>query len=459
MDATRQSSPLEKTRLGNRFKGFKSFRLLKHPDQPPQPPPQLPQPHQQPPHPQHEELIDISSSSKDGSQPPPPKMMIPKSEEATLPTEEAQPPPSQTVVEVVNIYPTQEVIDLSSSPEEDRKQPIVPKEEQDVETSPSPRSQIISSVLVSIRREHQPIEPSSFDLGVDLPLLTPQTMEAIDEIDEQLQKNPSLLRTPDPLGTFDILADMERRVDIWGTILKGDNEFLPVFKLKGDKPLEAVRYQFKSMQPTKYVDIQVVSIMCHLLNRTPGERYQNSIYCVPPELLQRMFEKYEHRWRETKSRKPHEISTLLNIDEYLGYMEKDRLQSHKFLFAPVLCFEHWWLYVLDVEKKHLFVLDSKNVASTTPERTEMNKFVIEQHIGSTPEMGRQRIYVQERAHLFDANADLDKFREKIVANILLSPENLMRMDVVMEVNEIRLIKPAAALRSPFTQLDSADDSN
>ncbi|MED6147948.1 hypothetical protein PIB30_048620 [Stylosanthes scabra] len=170
---------------------------------------------------------------------------------------------------------------------------------------------------------------------------------------------------------------MERRVAIWGTVPKGDIKWLPVFKLKGDKPLDALRYQFKSMQPTKYVDIQVVSIMCHLLNRTPGERYQNLIYCVPSELLQRMFEKYEHRWKDPKSRKPHEINMLLNIDEYLGYMEKDRLQTHRFLFAPVLCYEHWWLYVLDVEKKHLFVLDLKNVQSPSPERTEMNKFAFD----------------------------------------------------------------------------------
>ncbi|MED6118958.1 hypothetical protein PIB30_007848 [Stylosanthes scabra] len=254
------------------------------PHQPPQPPPQLPQPQQQPPHPNHEDIIDISSSSEAESQPPPPKMVIPKTKEETLPTEEAQPPPSQTVVEVVNIYPTQKVIDLSSSPEEDLQQPIVPKEEQDVDISPSPRSQMISSVLVSIRRDNPPMEPPSFDLGVEPPLLTPQTMDAIDEIDDQLQKNPNLLRTPDPLGTSHILADMERRVAIWGTVPKGDNEWLPVFKLKGDKLLDALRYQFKSMQPTKYVDIQVVSIMCNLLNRTPGERYQNLIYCVPPEL-------------------------------------------------------------------------------------------------------------------------------------------------------------------------------
>ncbi|MED6145840.1 hypothetical protein PIB30_028826 [Stylosanthes scabra] len=92
-------------------------------------------------------------------------------------------------------------------------------------------------------------------------------------------------------------------------------------------------------------------------------------------MQQRMFEKCEHKWKDPKSRKPHEISTLLNINEYLGYMEKDRLQTHRFLFALVLCFEHWWMYVLNVEKKHLFVLDSKNLQSPTPERTEMNKFV------------------------------------------------------------------------------------
>ncbi|MED6157738.1 hypothetical protein PIB30_026134 [Stylosanthes scabra] len=52
--------------------------------------------------------------------------------------------------------------------------------------------------------------------------------------------------------------------------------------------------------------------------------------------------------------------------------------------------------------------------------------------------------------------ELEKFREKIVANILLSPKNTMRLDVITEVNEIRFSRPAAPLTSPFTQLDSAD---
>ncbi|MED6121498.1 hypothetical protein PIB30_030805, partial [Stylosanthes scabra] len=164
------------------------------PAQTPQPQPQLPQPHPQPPQPQPEELIDISSSSDDGNQPPPRKMLIPKTDEANLPTEEAQ--PSQTVVE--------EVIDLSSSPEDDRQQqPFVVKQEQDVDTSPS--SRIITDVLMCIK-DQVPLEAPSFDLGVEEPLLTTQTMQAIVEIDEQLRQNPGLLQSPEPSGTFDIFG-------------------------------------------------------------------------------------------------------------------------------------------------------------------------------------------------------------------------------------------------------------
>ncbi|MED6156837.1 hypothetical protein PIB30_018207 [Stylosanthes scabra] len=140
-----------------------------------------------------------------------------------------------------------------------------------------------------------------------------------------------------------------------------------------------------------------------------------------------MFEKCEHKWLDNK-KKPQDFKTLLNHKEFLSYLDKDRLQSHRFLSAPTLFARHWWLYVLDVEKKHLFVLDSKNVVSPSSERTQMGRF----------------------------GAELEKFREKIVSNILLSPENTMRLDVITEVNEIRLSRPSAPLRSPFTQLDLVD---
>ncbi|MED6111720.1 hypothetical protein PIB30_054949 [Stylosanthes scabra] len=45
------------------------------------------------------------------------------------------------------------------------------------------------------------------------------------------------------------------------------------------------------------------------------------------------------------------------------------------LFAPVLYSHHWWLYVLDVEKKKFYVLDLLNPKTTgSSERMKLNRF-------------------------------------------------------------------------------------
>ncbi|MED6201324.1 hypothetical protein PIB30_093785 [Stylosanthes scabra] len=89
-----------------------------------------PQSQQQPP---QDDVIDLSSCSDDKQ--PPHHMdvvhpLVPKVEKL----QKDQPPPvleqpSQSVVEVVPIYPTQEVIDVSSSSEDERP-PLIPKTEQ-----------------------------------------------------------------------------------------------------------------------------------------------------------------------------------------------------------------------------------------------------------------------------------------------------------------------------------------
>ncbi|MED6119597.1 hypothetical protein PIB30_013234 [Stylosanthes scabra] len=42
-----------------------------------------------------------------------------------------------------------------------------------------------------------------------------------------------------------------------------------------------------------------------------------------------MFEKYEHKWLDDK-KKPQDFRTLLNHKEFLSYLDKDKLQSHRF---------------------------------------------------------------------------------------------------------------------------------
>ncbi|MED6105963.1 hypothetical protein PIB30_000085 [Stylosanthes scabra] len=128
------------------------------------------------------------------------------------------------------------------------------------------------------------------------------------------------------------------------------------------------------MEPKSYIDIWVVRLMCHVLNGMEGDRYEKLVYCLPPDLLNWMFLTYHHNWMDKKKRRPHEINSLTNHEEYLKYIDMEKLFSHRFVFAPVLYSEHWWLYVLDKNVPEMFVLDSKNISSPIDERTTLNKF-------------------------------------------------------------------------------------
>ncbi|MED6163812.1 hypothetical protein PIB30_083672 [Stylosanthes scabra] len=203
-----------------------------------------PQPQQQPP---QDDVIDLSSCSDDEQ--PPHHMdvvhpLVPKVEKL----QEDQPPrvleqPSQSVVEVVPIYPTQEVIDVSSSSEDERP-PLIPKTEQLDPYSPS--AKIISEVLISMNRDEAPsldlgIDPPlpqreeapSFDLGIDPPLLTTQDLSNIEELDKLVQKAKDQFQTPQPIKTIENQKELEEKAVAWATVSKGGNEFETIFKLTG----------------------------------------------------------------------------------------------------------------------------------------------------------------------------------------------------------------------------------
>ncbi|MED6225633.1 hypothetical protein PIB30_095484 [Stylosanthes scabra] len=51
---------------------------------------------------------------------------------------------------------------------------------------------------------------------------------------------------------------------------------------------------------------------------------------------------------------------------------------------------------------------------------------------------------------------LEEFRKQIVAKIMLSKDNEKRTETIRLLNEMRNIRPAAVLRSPYVQVSSAD---
>ncbi|MED6163049.1 hypothetical protein PIB30_076259 [Stylosanthes scabra] len=297
-------------------------------------------------------------------------------------------------------------------------------------------------------------------------------MQVIEGMDEQVSGDRPPAETPKPNQVMK--DDLEETVAIWATVPKGDNEFETIFKLRGHRILEALRYQFTSMAPTSYIDIQVVTLMCHVLNANEDERFEKLVYCVPPEILQRMFATHNHNWMDKKKRRPHEISSLLNHTEFLAYLDREKLNSHRFMF----------------------VLDSKNISSPSSERTELNKFdsnILNQllkwagapsilkkgslsllptyiNIPQQPNDFDCAIFVMKWMEMIDPILEgcctynieqwtepmLLEFRKKIVAKIILSKENSLRAEAIKEAHNMRLSRPAAALRSPYVQVETPD---
>ncbi|MED6141315.1 hypothetical protein PIB30_102203 [Stylosanthes scabra] len=223
-------------------------------------------------------------------------------------------------------------------------------------------------------------------------------------MDEQVSGDRPPTATP---KTIQVMKDdLEERVVIWAMVPKGDNEFETIFKLRGHRILKALRYQFTSMAPKSYIDIQVVTLMCHVLNADEDERFEKLIYCVPPKILQRMFATHNHNWMDKKKRRPPEISSLLNHTEFLAYLDREKLNSHRF-----------WMEMID--PTILAGCCTYNIEQWTEPM-------------------------------------LLEFRQKIVAKIILSKENSLRAEAIKEAHNMRLTRPAVALRSPYVQVETPD---
>ncbi|MED6171848.1 hypothetical protein PIB30_044634 [Stylosanthes scabra] len=215
---------------------------------------------------------------------PPQEEKNPSADEEQHLEVEDRPVQTQFVVEVISIYPTQEVFDISSGsddePEPTPIQVLIPKAE--VDHVSSPRAKSIIEVLLSMNQEYpthsERDDAPSFNLGINY----------------------------------------------------------------GTRP-----------QPTQEESL--------LTTQT------------------RMLGTHGHDWMDKKKKKPHDIGTLKNHEEYKGYLDKDRFLTHRFLFAPVLFSDHWWLYVLDVIEKEFFVIDSKNIVTLGDDRMAVNRFAPNEH--------------------------------------------------------------------------------
>ncbi|QHO02502.1 uncharacterized protein DS421_13g424340 [Arachis hypogaea] len=274
---------------------------------------------------------------------------------------------------------------------------------------------------------------------------------------------------------------MKEKCYIWGTRLKtyadgSTNEYDHICTLMAQDNYILFRMHLASLQTESYIESEIVSAMCHILNRKNDKRFQEQVYCLPPDIVSMALSKHP---------KGEFISPKTN--------KEFRVEDY-----PTVCYSgHWWLWVIDTTKWRCRILDPLHKKSPSDERKQLNKFTayvfsrLRAYAGGKPLQKDEKekeikasyvkisgqkssydcgIYVMKWLELIEPKnikkgkyewdnwkqEEVDHYRVEYASRILFSEMNKERDQAIRESNAIRLSKPSSVLLSPFCQINSAD---
>ncbi|XP_072087361.1 uncharacterized protein [Arachis hypogaea] len=213
-----------------------------------------------------------------------------------------------------------------------------------------------------------------------------------------------------PAGIYQITDDMKEKCYIWATRVKtyvddSTNEFDNLCTLIAQDNYILNRMHLASLQEESYIESEIVSAMCLILNQKDDKRFQEQIYCLPPDIVSMAVSKHPN-----------------------GKFISPKTNKEFSIFAPVYYSGHWWLWVIDTTKRIYYILDPLHKKAPTEERKQLNKFTEE----------------------------VDHYRVEYASRILFSELNKERDQAIRASNAIRLSKPSSVLLSPFCQIKSTD---
>ncbi|MED6147296.1 hypothetical protein PIB30_042903 [Stylosanthes scabra] len=258
-------------------------------------------------------------------------------------------------------------------------------------------------------------------------------------------------------------------------------EFL--FKFVTGKTYEGVREHFMSLAKQAEMDLVIMQIMCIFHNRKNNERFRDMIYCVSPQFMYHMLQKYHHKYFDLETGRPYELSTLKDNDG-LEYIIKDKMKKAHYVVVRSRC-----------QEKKLYVLNSLN-PKTTGSSERINRFasnILDQMIvyagGETMFPGPittqmashsllpKYIRVPKQPNQFDCGVYILKYLEMVNPTelgkktykippwserrdcqyILLHNDKAHRSKAVQASEpKQRASRPSRALQSPYMQLNSSD---
>ncbi|RYR24565.1 hypothetical protein Ahy_B02g058068 isoform E [Arachis hypogaea] len=268
------------------------------------------------------------------------------------------------------------------------------------ERDPAPEASAVALLMMARTASYVPKELPlpSFSLGLtDSSQEETQTQEGVAQAEAQVVKSPETTilieeldvlvekiaksgekKTPDfPEGktlptekqtvgqTFDkfetpvrrnlMSAEMKEKCYLWTTRIRtyandSTDEYDSICTLNAQQPLVLSRVHFASLKDTSYIEVDIVTAMCLILNQQNIKRFEEEIYCLPPNIVNMAIGNHPNgEFLQPKSKKP------FNVEDYpmfIPFLDRKKLASHPYIFALVCYSNHWWIWWLIKSPKH-----------------------------------------------------------------------------------------------------------
>ncbi|RYR03431.1 hypothetical protein Ahy_B06g082379 [Arachis hypogaea] len=288
-----------------------------------------------------------------------------------------------------------------------------------------------------------------------------------------------------PAGINQNTVDMKEKCYIWGTRVKTyadgrTNEFDNVCTLIAQDKYILTRMHLASLQAESYIEAEIVSAMCLILNQKNDKRFREQVYCLPPNILNMAI--WKHPNGEFISPKTNKEFRVEDYPMFIPFINAKKLTSHPYIFAPICHLGHWWLWVIDTTKWRFYILDPLHKKAPTNERKQgyvisrmrayaggasLKKNEKEKEIKTSyGNISGQKsnydcaIYVMKWLELTEPENikrdEVDHYRVEYASRILFSEMNKERDQAIRASNAIILSKPSSVLLSPFCQINSTD---
>ncbi|QHO27971.1 uncharacterized protein DS421_7g212580 [Arachis hypogaea] len=294
-----------------------------------------------------------------------------------------------------------------------------------------------------------------------------------------------------PVRTNEVTSDMKDKCYLWAIRVKTyanglTNDFDTICTLQAQDRYILSKLHLASLAPETHIEAEIVSAMCFILNQQKIKRFQEEIYCLPPDIMNMALGNHPKGvFLQPNNNKPFRVE---DYPMFIPFLDLKKLASYRYIFAPVCHSQHWWLWLADTRKRKFYIVDPYHTKSPSDERIALNTFIY--MLGAllkTRDKDKEikppylniwgqktsydcAIYVMKWLEIFEpANIkrqkyewdnwtqnEVDHFRVEYASWILFHEMNQDKVEAIRRSNAIRLSKPSSLLLSPYCQIDSND---